>query len=1728
LADGVHEVRVRIVDAAGNTGPVASATWTIDTAPPAGTVTVSSRPPDSSGSASASVAFTGAGPGESYECSVDAAAFAPCTSPWTASGLTEGAHQLRLRLADAVGNAGAITTVSWTVDLTAPGAAAITSAPSGVVTAASASVAFTVGAGETAQCRLDGAGWASCTSPRVLTGLTDGAHTFSVRAVDAAGNAGSADSRSWTVDTTPPPAPTFTQGPASVVAASSARIAFSSSEPDVGFRCRLDGGPWTACASPRDLTGLADGDHQFEVRARDTAGNDGPIASRTWTIDSTGPTTSPVIGNIPVSPTRATSASLSLAAGEPGVTFECSVDGAPFSACTSPVALSGLADGGHVVRVRQVDALGNPGPNASASWRVDTSGPISAPVVTGVPLGVVASNSFTAVITGEDGSTFECSTDGGSSWSTCASGYSRSGLADGTYRLWVRQLDPAGNPSPAYQALFTVDAAPPATPPRLGAVPPATSNPVTVFTFTGDGDTTFECRLDGGTWSACTSPFTTPALAEGLHQFSTRQVDAAGNVGPEDTTTWAVDTTAPGEVAISGVPSSPTSARSAAFTFTVEYGATLACLVDGATDPDTCTASPPDPLPAEGEPVPYTMSLADLPDGNRQVTVWQVDGAGNASARTTVRWTVDTTPPALAPAITERPARVTTSRTATIRFAGDAGTTSQCSLDGAPFTMCSSPVSLSGLADGDHGFRVRSLDASGNAGPASSPVEWTVDTTPPSGAAVITSSPGAASSSSVATFAFTAGPDGATTECSLDDAPWGACASPMTVTGIAPGNHTFRVRPVDAAGNVGANIATHAWEMFVPPAPPAGTTGITIASGASYATTRSVTVGVVWPAGARYMQLTESSDFTGVTPVPVTASVPWTLSVGASGPRTIRARFLDSAGEPMLMRSSSIILDQEGPSAVPGVGSVPAVTSSTTSTFTFTGDPDNTFECRVDNGAWAPCVSPFTTGTLAEGAHSFSTRQVDAAGNPGPDTTTSWTIDLTAPMAVGVAGIPASPTASRSAALTLTVDPGAAIRCQVDGVGSPSACPATPPNPMPPAGQPVPYTLTLSGLQDGDHQVVVWQVDAAGNASAQSTIVWTVDTVAPASAPVVGTRPANTSASATATFGFIGEAGTTSECSVDGAPFAPCASPLTLTGLADGSHTFRARSVDLAGNVGPASPLITWTVNTSVAPGGPPALIAGGDAYATSRNVVVNLNAPTGAISVELSNAADFSGAVRSSVSTAVGWALEAGPAGTRTVYVRFLDGSDAVVLATSDSILFDADPPVVNAITVVPADDGTVRVEPDVSDAGSGMADWQATGDTASPGDRLPASQASAVIRVARGGTVYVRAIDRAGNASAWSSRAVPVRAPAPAPPPPTSSGPAVSTSGATITASGDAVVTAKCASGTGAACAVRLTLLVDGRTVSTSEGSVGDGQTSGLRAALPKSVQATIARKGEIVATLRTEVSVEGAVTTTSTSITLRAPAARGVSGLDTAPSRGRRDAVTVAARCEGSPVTRCRGVAELRLIGRVPGKRANGATIVGSAPLEGPGGSRIGATVTLNAAGRRVLARLGSVPASLSVTLNGRTVRGPAVEVGTLPPRIWVTRMVGILDKYGKARATLNGILDEVHAGTASPQAGAARIRAQVLPRRRAALAEVSALAAPAELRPLRTLAMRAYEVSIKAGEATAGHLATGGMPTNDPNSPLHVEATRVKEALLAGLAARGRALGVDVPPARTLWP
>jgi hypothetical protein len=62
---------------------------------------------------------------------------------------------------------------------------------------------FTVDAGATVQCALDASPYTACASPQSYTGLTNGAHSFKVRAADAAGNVNVA-SYTFTVDTAPP------------------------------------------------------------------------------------------------------------------------------------------------------------------------------------------------------------------------------------------------------------------------------------------------------------------------------------------------------------------------------------------------------------------------------------------------------------------------------------------------------------------------------------------------------------------------------------------------------------------------------------------------------------------------------------------------------------------------------------------------------------------------------------------------------------------------------------------------------------------------------------------------------------------------------------------------------------------------------------------------------------------------------------------------------------------------------------------------------------------------------------------------------------------------------------------------------------------------------------------------------------------------------------------------------------------------------------------------------------------------------------------------------------------------------------------------------------------------------------------------------------------------------------------------------------------------------------
>lgn len=77
----------------------------------------------------------------------------------------------------------------------------------------------------------------------------------------------------------------------------------------------------------------------------------------------------------------------------------------------------------------------------------------------------------------------------------------------------------------------------------------------------------------------------------------------------------------------------------------------------------------------------------------------------------------------------------------------------------------------------------------------------------------ITSGPAMASRATSAGFSFSA-TEPAIFQCSLDAAPFGACASPASVSGLKVGDHGFRVRAVDMAGNVDPTPASHSFTVI--------------------------------------------------------------------------------------------------------------------------------------------------------------------------------------------------------------------------------------------------------------------------------------------------------------------------------------------------------------------------------------------------------------------------------------------------------------------------------------------------------------------------------------------------------------------------------------------------------------------------------------------------------------------------------------------------------------------------------------------------------------------------------------------------------------------------------------------------------------------------------------------------------------------------------------------------
>jgi hypothetical protein len=169
------------------------------------------------------------------------------------------------------------------------------------------------------------------------------------------------------------------------------------------------------------------------------------------------------------------SATFEFSYSETGASFECSLDGSTFDACTSPKEYPDLADGSHTFEVRAIDAAGNTDPTpASRAWVVDTAAPVTQP-----PAQSLATNSTLATSTVPIKFAWSATDDSGSGVvkyqlqrSTNGGAYTDETLSKATatsktvslspgsaYQFRVRAMDRAGNFSEwTYGPQFFLDA----------------------------------------------------------------------------------------------------------------------------------------------------------------------------------------------------------------------------------------------------------------------------------------------------------------------------------------------------------------------------------------------------------------------------------------------------------------------------------------------------------------------------------------------------------------------------------------------------------------------------------------------------------------------------------------------------------------------------------------------------------------------------------------------------------------------------------------------------------------------------------------------------------------------------------------------------------------------------------------------------------------------------------------------------------------------------------------------------------------------------------------------------------------------------------------------------------------------------------------------------------------------------------------------------------------------
>lgn len=602
------------------------------------------------------------------------------------------------------------------------------------------------------------------------------------------------------------PTTVLLSGPSGTTNVTTPTFTFAPSQYGAKSSCQIDGGLAVACRRTFTSPELAAGAHTFSVSSS-YLGAEGPPVVRNFSVDPGALDTRITSG--PSGPTTETEPTFTFEAPGGGTAFTCSLDEEIPSTCTSPFTVPvPLPDGPHSFAVRaDGDAIGD-----TRLFTVDTVPPETS--ITSGPGEGVSTNAVQPTFTfgsSEDSSTFSCTLDGAAV--PCTSVFTPAApLPEGAHTLTVAATDPAGNTDPTpVTRNFTVDLTPPETT-ITGGPEGTTDEAAPTFAFTAsEAGSAFRCSIDGGTATACGSPFTVaPALPDGPHTFTVHAIDSAGNVGTAKQRDFTVDTEVP-DTSITAGPAGPTTVTTPTFVFqSTKPGSTFVCAVDG----------------GGAAPCASPFQTAELDEGPHTFVVTATDAVGNTDPTGAVRqFTVDTTPPEtdLDPF-----GPLTNNRSPVFEFTSEPGATFTCRIDNGPAEPCASPFPAPPLADGPHTVTVTATDEAGNVDPNPPQDQFTVDTVAPR--TTIDDGPDDDTTDRRPTFSFEADED-ATFACSVDDGLPVVCDN--TFQPVAPldlGAHTFEVRATDRAGNTEPVPARRSFRVIAeesrpsppsqPPAPP--------------------------------------------------------------------------------------------------------------------------------------------------------------------------------------------------------------------------------------------------------------------------------------------------------------------------------------------------------------------------------------------------------------------------------------------------------------------------------------------------------------------------------------------------------------------------------------------------------------------------------------------------------------------------------------------------------------------------------------------------------------------------------------------------------------------------------------------------------------------------------------------------------------------------------------------